>query len=124
MRQSRNQIQADIAKPRLTCLMHKVASILSRVQATHSAEFLVVERLRSDAQTIHAKAAESAQRARVCRPWRRFQSEFDVFALAKPVPQSVQDKFKTLVPEQGRCASADVNRIDRERKDHGRNAVR
>ena len=112
MRKSGDQIQTDIAKSSLPGLMNKIPSILSRVQAAHSTEFVVAERLRPDAQTIHAKAAESAQRDRVCRTWRRFEREFDIFAQAEPVPQGEHDKIQTLLLEQGRRATAKVNRVD------------
>src|SRR5208337_1667394 len=76
VRQTGHQINADVFEAHGTRAPHQLACVCGRMQPRHCAKFLVLKRLRSNAQAIHTHAHGLSQELEIGRAWSNFNCEF------------------------------------------------
>jgi hypothetical protein len=114
MRQTGYQIQADVGEAHATRAPHQLARVCRRMQPPHSAEFLVLEGLCSNAQTIYTQAHGTSQEFGLGRAWRDFDREFAPGLHPKSPAKSVDNPLKSFRPQQRRGSSPEIDCIHRE----------
>ena len=116
MRQTGYQVEAQVGKARAARGLHKFLCVRGGVQPAHGAQFLVLESLCPDAQTIDAHA----QRARQELPIRQARSdldrEFDRAGHLKAPVESANDLLQFLRSQHGGGFRHQVDRIHGKRE--------
>jgi hypothetical protein len=114
MRQTGYQVKTDVFEARGTRLPDQFASICGRMQPPHRAEFPVLERLRSNAQTIHTHAHGLSQELHIGRARSDFDREFTGSLDSKAPMQGTDDLLESFHPQQRWGSPSEIDGVHRE----------
>src|SRR5208337_3991597 len=79
------------------------------MQPPHGTEFLVRERLRSNAQTIYTHGQGASQELHIGRAWSDFNCEFAAGLDPKTRAESTNNPLESFRPEQRRGSSPEID---------------
>ena len=115
LRQTINQVQADIGKPSLPCQTKCGFGFLSPMHPADRRQHFVIKALHAKTQSVETLPPQRGQRFGGNGSRIGFNADFSIIRQPKVTPDCLQNQCQRIRRQNGRRAAAKKQRIDAER---------